>query len=448
MTAVTLINTPSLAGGTASPQALSIPASTGANKRMALWCYHAEGNSSGPPTLSNVVYDAGGTPKSMTYVGRATIDGGTGARETVEVWRLMQADMSAGAEAAKTFGWTVASGGLGTARQSVFVFDGVDQTTPIAASGTTTINAGTGPASIALTINTDGAGISFINTNDNTFTHTWDATEAWTASFDTAGSTIFKGSAAYKIASGAQTAKVSISSTGYSAMIAVAINADGLASPIDLTSVNGGSAVYEGQTSVALVGTQMNATGASARLRISSATSTYQAVDSYIASSSTDATCTIPTLTSLPFTSGSWVIEAIGTATAGNDTSAVTVTLNPPSGYSVVELAVAYTGADSLLSRVSGSTVAVTDQIEWDSSVTVGSVTVTITVNDDGTVMLDSGSDPMPASVPLTWRYWSSSDKLWSAWATLNLATGASGGSVGAVASIMRYRDRNHMRSR
>lgn len=423
MTAVTLLNTPSLAGGTTSPQALSIPASTGANKRMALWCYHAEGNSSGPPTLTNVVYDAGGTPKSMTYVGRATIDGGTGARETVEVWRLMQADMSAGLEAAKTFGWTVASGGLGTARQSVFVFDGVDQTTPIAASGTTTLSSSTGPASIALTINTDGAGVSFINTNDNTFTHTWDATEAWTAAFDTAGSTIFKGSAAHKIASGTQTAKVALSSAGYSAMIAIAINADGLASPIDLTSVNSGSAVYEGQTEVALAGTQMNATGASARLRISTATSTYQAVDSYSPSSAIAATCTIPTLTSLPFTSSSWVIEMIGTATAGNDASGVTVTLNPPSGYSVVEIGVAYTGNDSLLSRVTGSTVAATDQIEWDSSVTIGSVTVSVTVNDDGTVLLDSGSDPMPASVPLTWRYWSSADKAWSSWSTLYLAS-------------------------
>lgn len=206
-------------------------------------------------------------------------------------------------------------------------------------------------------------------------------------------------------------------------------------SGIDLTAVNSGAAMKEGDTGVALVGTGMNSSGADIRIRITTATGTYQnSGGTYSASSATAATFTVPTLTSLPFSQNAagtglttWNLEAIGTATGGNDGSPVAVEVRPQTGWDVVEVAVPDLTAASLLSHL-GWTAVATDLIQWEASVVVGSITVAIAVNDDGTYGYTSTYTVGGAAAPLPsfdWDFkaYDSANKLWTSVATVTVSS-------------------------
>lgn len=247
-----------------------------------------------------------------------------------------------------------------------------------------------------------------------------------------------------------------VTTTPSAARIGLAMFGGFYESAIDLTSVNGGSAMTEGQAAVALVGSSMNAAGADIKLRITTATSTFQTSGgTYSASSGTAATFTVPTLTSLPFSQNAagtglttWNLEAIGTATAGDDVSAVAIEIRPQSGWDVVEIATPDLTSASLLFYL-GWTAVATDLIQWQSSVVVDTVTVTITVNDDGTFQYTSVYTSGGAAAPLpsfTWNYkaWDSASKLWTSAATVT-AGGSGGinvaGKVGrSILDLMRRR--------
>ena len=423
MTAISYLASIHNGSTTNGPVTVTIPTSTGANKRMAFFVYHAESSNSGLVLNSSPKYDSAGTNVDLTFVGRSEYSAGT-VNEVVEIWRLPEASIQAGA---KTISWTV-TGTPTTARQSVVTFDGVDQTTPVNGSRSASVVAAT-TVSADVVVNTDGGALAAITLSADTPTHTWTGS-SFTELVDGAMATSASRSIAYRIASGDITATTTISEAATGRLFVIGINADGLTSPIDITDVNAGSAMLEGQTSIAIVGTGLDSAGGAARIRIVGTPATHQNMGSYSASTAIAATAAVPTLTSLPYSQNAagiglttWDLEAIGTATAGNDGSPVAVEIRPQSGYDVVEIASPDLSSQSLLSFL-GWTAIATDLVEWDASVTVDGTPVTITVNDDGTVSLDSGGSPMPSSVTFQWRAWSSVDKLWTSYADATFGEG------------------------
>lgn len=163
-------------------------------------------------------------------------------------------------------------------------------------------------------------------------------------------------------------------------------------------------------------GTNMNVSTPGIRMRKVGGTNAYDTLSYTPTNSTTGAATIINRPARTPYTTASHTVEFIAT-TAGvvNATATPAYTLNPPTGYSVVELTSApTTDPASLVSYVSGVTPAATDQIEYQSTITVSLVTVTATVATDGTVFLDSTPDPMPATVTMKWRYYSAANEIWS----------------------------------
>lgn len=221
----------------------------------------------------------------------------------------------------------------------------------------------------------------------------------------------------------------------------------------NITSVNGGSAVYEGQTNVALVGTTMNVSNAAARLRIVGAPSTYQLLSSYSPSDASNATATIPTLTSVPFSQTyagvgltTWNVEVAGTNGSDVSVTPAAVELRPAAGWDVVEIVTPDLTTASLLYYLGWTGVA-TDLLHWQSSVVVNDTTVAITVNNDGTFDYVSTYTVGGAPAPLpsfSWQYrgWSSSSKAWTSLATVLVGAGS-----GALSATVRPALRTPIRS-
>lgn len=441
MTQVVQLGTITNGTTTAGPISLDVPDSPSANKRMVFFIYNGESSASGLQ-LTDVRYDSAGANTALTLVGRWEYSDGGTINEIVEIWRLPEASIQTGS---KSFSWTKNGISVGVARQSIVTLDNVDQTTPTNGTNSANIAAGTS-GSCAVEVNTDGAVLAAITSALSTTSHTWGGSFLSTDEIqDNAMSSNAARSIAFKASGGGTfTATCTLSGTDSSKLVAIAINADGLTTSINLTAVNGGSAITEGQTSVALVGTGLNATGAGARLRIVSDPATYQAMSPYSPSDSSNATATVPTLTSLPFSTASWAIEAIGTSTAGNDGTPVSVTLNPADGYSVVEIGGTPDLSDaSLLSFVEWTAVA-TDQIHWKNAVTADGTHVTITVADGGVPTLNSEPAAMPSSVTFDWRAWSSADKAWTNWTTATFGSASSASDSGLSRPV--YGKRNGRR--
>lgn len=407
MTAISYLGISNSTSGT-GPHSVAIPA--GSN-RVALWVYCAE--TVGSVTVNSVIYDASGANSALTQVMRYVV-----GNRMIEVWQLPEALIQA---SSLPFSWSL-TGTLVAGRASIVTFGGVDQTTPINGSAGAAIVAST-TGSVSVTSNTDGGVLAACVVNLSTTTADW-SSNAFNERVDGVMATSAARSIATKVATGTISADVTLSASDSGLIAAVAINAAGFAATIDITAVNSGSAMTEGQTGVAIVGTALNAAGAGARARIVSEPSTFQALSNYSPSSATAATADVPTLTSLPFSQTAagvglptWNLEVIGTASGTNDGSPVAIEIRPQAGYDVVEIAAPDLTSESLLSAV-GWTAVATDLIEWDTSVTVDGAVVTVTVNDDGTVSLDSTPDPLPASVSFQWRAYSSADNLWTSYAT------------------------------
>lgn len=204
-----------------------------------------------------------------------------------------------------------------------------------------------------------------------------------------------------------------------------------------------------------ITGTNMNVSTPGIRMRKVGGTNAYDTL-SYTPTNSTTGSATIanrPART--PYTTASHTVEFIAT-TAGvvNATPTPAYAFNPPTGYSVVELTSApVSDPASLVSYVSGVTPAATDQIEYQSTITVSLVTVTATVAADGTVFLDSTPDPMPTTVTMKWRYYSASGEIWSgsasnqsdwATATFGASSGINVAGKGGVRILDLMRRRRH----
>lgn len=202
---------------------------------------------------------------------------------------------------------------------------------------------------------------------------------------------------------------------------------------------------FEPGETVTFSGTVLDAANAGARIRKVGGTNAFDALTGYSASSSTAATAVIANRPSrTPYTSEdgtTHTLEFISTKNSGASTSGVAtaaLTVNdfvPPAGFSRVTIATPDLSSDSLLSALGWTSVA-GDQIEWDNTVNVSGTDVTITVNDDGTVALDSGVNPMPATVSFKWRAYSTVDEDWtgqasdtSDWATATFTSASSGGA-------------------
>ncbi len=207
-----------------------------------------------------------------------------------------------------------------------------------------------------------------------------------------------------------------------------------------LSTFNGGTYVYEGQTGVTLTGVRMNASGAGARIRVVGDGSAYDALTSYSASDASNATATIPTLSRVPFSQNAagvglttWNVEAVGTQTpTGYDPATVSVEVRPASGWDVVEIATPDLTDASLLYYLGWTGVA-TDLLHWTPSVVVGAITVAITVNDDGTYSYVSTytSGGAPAPLPnFSWQYraYDSASKLWTSLGTVHVTTTSGSG--------------------
>lgn len=427
MTAISYLG---ITNGTTTAGPFNVTSLGSVATRMMFFVYHSQASNSGVQ-LTDVRYDSAGANTALTLVNRWEYSNGATINEVIEVWKLPEASIQSGA---KSFSWTKNGVVVSAARQSVVQFDGIDQTTPT--NGTSSANiVATTTGSTTVEVNTDGGALAFVTNDTSTITHDW-TTNAYTEIADTAMATNGSRSIAYKIASGTQTPFDTLSASTSGIIAAIALNANGITTSIDLTSINGGSAIKEGDTGVPLVGTGMNATGAGMRLRIVSAPTTFQAASAYSASSATNATATVPTLTSLPFTTTSWAIEGLGTSTGGNDGSSVSTTLNPAAGYSVVQIGSTPDLSPASLLSYLGWTAIATDQIHWVNAVTALGTPVTITVNDDGTVSLDSGGSPMPSAVTFDWRAWSSADKLWTSFTTATFGTSSASTASGARANV------------
>ena len=221
---------------------------------------------------------------------------------------------------------------------------------------------------------------------------------------------------------------------------------------------------FEPGETVTFSGTVLDAANAGARIRKVGGTLAYDDLTSFTDSSSTAATAVIPNRpTRTPYTSEdgtTHTIEFIAT-NSGSPTGVATAALTvddfvPPSGYSRVTIATPDLSSDSLLwpttsGGVLGWTSVAGDQIEWDNAVNVSGTDVTIVVNDDGTVALDSGVDPMPESVSFKWRAYSTGDEDWtgsasdtSDWATATFGEPApgGGGATGLMSMSMLRRRR------
>lgn len=181
------------------------------------------------------------------------------------------------------------------------------------------------------------------------------------------------------------------------------------------------TAPFEPGETVTFAGTALDVSGAGARIRKVGGTNSYDALTGYSPSSSIAATAAIanrPART--PYTSEDGTTHTIefiatvsGSATGTATTAITTANFVPPSGYSRVTITAPDLTANSLLYYLGWTSIA-GDQIEWDNAVNVSGTDVTITVNADGTVTLDSGVNPMPASVPFKWRAYSTADEQWT----------------------------------
>lgn len=213
----------------------------------------------------------------------------------------------------------------------------------------------------------------------------------------------------------------------------------------DAALTSAATAPFEPGETVTLTGTGLDASGAGARIRKVGGTLAYDDLTGFADTSSTAATATIPNRPSrTPYTTASHTVEFIalksGGGTSGTPTPAYA--LNPPTGFSVVEISAPDLTSQSLLSYLGWTSVA-GDQIEWDNSVNVSGTDVAVTVNADGTIALDSTPNPMPATVTFKWRAYSTADEDWtgqasdlSDWATATVTDGA----IEPGASISSYR--------
>lgn len=216
------------------------------------------------------------------------------------------------------------------------------------------------------------------------------------------------------------------------------VNAPG----VQETSISGAAtSPFEPGETVTLAGTLLNATNAGAVIKRSNGSNS-DALTSYSPSSAIAATGVIPNRpTKAPYTTAGVTVVLQSAILGVASGSPLTITHNPPTGYSVVEVASPDLSSQSLLSYV-GWTATGGDQIEWDNSVTVDATTVAVTVNADGTVELDSSPNPMPSSVSFKWRAYSTADDQWtdsasdaSDWATATFGA-ASVGFAGMTRSI------------
>lgn len=194
---------------------------------------------------------------------------------------------------------------------------------------------------------------------------------------------------------------------------------------------------FEPGETVTFAGTALDASGAGARMRKVGGTSSYDALTGYSASSSIAATAAIANRPSrTPYTSEdgtTHTVEFVGTTSGvvtGTATSAYT--FNPPSGFARTTLTTPDL-TDVSLCYDCGWTCIAGDQIEYESTVNVSGTDVTITVNTDGTVTLDSTPDPLPDGVSFAWRAYDSAAELWtgdasdqSDWATWSDGGGSS----------------------
>lgn len=200
-------------------------------------------------------------------------------------------------------------------------------------------------------------------------------------------------------------------------------------------------------STVTLAGTLLDQAGAGVQIQKNLSSDVFDALTSYSPSSSIAATGIIPNRpTRVPYTTASHTVQFESTSNGvptGSRTA--TVTLNPPSGYSVVEIVTPDLTSASLLSYL-GWTAVATDQLEWQSSVVVGDTTVAITVNDDGTWSYVSTYTVGGAPAPLpsfSWQYraWDSTSKTWTSLATVLV------GVAGGITSTVRPSIRSSIRS-
>lgn len=217
------------------------------------------------------------------------------------------------------------------------------------------------------------------------------------------------------------------------------------------------TAPFEPGATVTFTGTAMNASGAGARIRKVGDAASYDAMGTPSSVTSTTFDSTIPNRpSSVPYTSEdgtTHTLEFIATTSGvvtGTATSAYT--FNPPAGFARTTLTTPDLTEASLCYDF-GWTAIAGDQIEYDALVTVSGTDVTILVNTDGTVTLDSSPDPLPDGVTFKWRALDSGSKLWtgsasdlSDWATWSDGGGSSPsanptGKVGrSILDLMRRR--------
>jgi len=181
----------------------------------------------------------------------------------------------------------------------------------------------------------------------------------------------------------------------------------GISAPT-LTSVNAGSALFEGATAVAYVGTHLGPTTGDQTLTvIQGAVSVTQTQDTASSTGGTFDVVVEPVGSQLKFGSGTFKV----TITARGASASLPVTIDPLAGHLFVDVGTPDTTSSERITAIPD--IASGDQIEARGA--GGGATPTgLTINSDATFSFASGDPPTAFDV----RIWDSSDATWGAWAT------------------------------
>lgn len=325
--------------------------------------------------------------RSLTSVTLGGVSATLGVRNSVqdnaasrymigEVWYIKEADIPVGSSAIATT-WDAA---VDWEEASLYTFSNRDQTTPIASSQSTGTSGSALNIAGSLTLSSEVDAVTLLASQDaNIAGCTIDG--SWNERYDadTGGHMFVADKSAisttdnFTITFGGLSKECSLTTVGF------AVNAPAQS----ITSINGGSAVTDGQQDVAVVADGYSALP-TAGLYDDDATGNYDTdVTSSLAGTATNFTFDAQEIKALianaygsPFTSASHTLSA--TFTYGAETADGAFTLNPATGWDVVEIASFSKAAGSVGKNWLG-TIADTGQILWNtnsSDVTIGATGV------------------------------------------------------------------------
>lgn len=200
---------------------------------------------------------------------------------------------------------------------------------------------------------------------------------------------------------------------------------DAASSPPTVTSVNGGSAISEGATNVAVVGTNF-ASGMTSAITQPSAVSVTQP---FTFTDATDGTFNLsmePAGTQLAFTDATYVTTYTVTTTGGTS-SPVAVTLSPPAGLIFQTLSSINPSSSTRITALPD--LAIGDQLEAAGNAAgTAPIPTGLSLNSDATFQFSIGNTPQPFYV----RAYDGVNFVWGAWALQSLPpSGTAQGNTG-----------------